>query len=192
LDTLSDLMQTLGLAESTPRTESRLKSLFWPTVKTAVDVDYLGVQGFWVCVIVACLSLAIFLLASQILMAIAVFGFFFLGGVGVREHSRFAAGIMFVYYVLNLLVGGFSVLQIIILALFLSNLRATWIASRWKPDSDEAEAPPRMGDTWADKFSDRLPQWLWPNIRLFYYIYSVGTLTVFGLGVLTVAGRRFH
>ena len=133
---------------------------FWPTVNTAVDVDYLGVQGFWVCVIVACFSLAIFLLASQILMGIAVFGFFFLGGVGVREHSRFAAGIMFVYYVLNLLVVGFSVLQIIILALFLSNLRATWIASRWKPDSDEAEAPPRMGDTWADKFSDRLPQWL--------------------------------
>jgi hypothetical protein len=39
-------MQTLGLSDSTPRTESRLKSLFWPTIQTGSDVDYLGAQGY--------------------------------------------------------------------------------------------------------------------------------------------------
>ena len=41
-------MQTLGLTDSAPRTEGRLKSLFWPSIKTGDDVDYLGTQGFWV------------------------------------------------------------------------------------------------------------------------------------------------
>jgi hypothetical protein len=106
--------------------------------------------------------------------------FFFLGGVGVREHSKFTASIIFVYYLLDTFVAGFGVARILILALFLSNLRATVIASQWEPESDEALAPPRMGDTWGDKFSDRLPAMLWPKIELFYRIYSV-TILAFGL-----------
>jgi hypothetical protein len=46
-------MQTLGLSDSTVRTKSRLKSLFWPSIQSGADVDYLAVQGFWVCTIVA-------------------------------------------------------------------------------------------------------------------------------------------
>jgi len=42
-------MQTLGLSDSTIRSESRLKSLFWPSIQSGADVDYLAVQGFWVC-----------------------------------------------------------------------------------------------------------------------------------------------
>ena len=39
-------MQNLGLSDSTPKTESRLKSLFWPSISSDVDVDYLTTQGF--------------------------------------------------------------------------------------------------------------------------------------------------
>ena len=39
-------MQTLGLAESTPRTENRIKSLLWPSIQTATDVDYLGTHNW--------------------------------------------------------------------------------------------------------------------------------------------------
>jgi hypothetical protein len=49
-------MEILGLAESTPKTESRLKSLFWPSIQSGADVDYLGAQGYWVCTIVAVMS----------------------------------------------------------------------------------------------------------------------------------------
>src|SRR5258708_5436806 len=49
-------MQTLGLSESAPRSEGRLKSLFWPSIQTGSDVDYLGAQGYWVCTFAALLS----------------------------------------------------------------------------------------------------------------------------------------
>ncbi|MGO9402557.1 MAG: hypothetical protein ACLPVW_03700 [Terriglobales bacterium] len=130
-------MQTLGISDSTPRGESRLKSLFWPSIESGVDVDYLAVQGYWVCTIVAVLSLVFMFMARQPIWAVITFLLFHLGGVGVREHSRFAATIAFVYYVINipmplkllLASPGGDVLRVIIMALLLSNLRATWIAA---------------------------------------------------------------
>lgn len=50
-------MQTLGLSDSTTRSEGRLKSLFWPSIKNGADVDYLGAQGYWVCTLIAIVSL---------------------------------------------------------------------------------------------------------------------------------------
>src|ERR1700741_171375 len=97
-------MQTLGLSDSTVRTESRLKSLFWPSIQSGADVDYLAVQGFWVCTIVGVMSF-VFLafLAGQPITGVLVFLLFHLGGVGVREHNPFAAAIILVYYVVDFL-----------------------------------------------------------------------------------------
>ncbi len=58
-------MQTLGLSDSTPRTEGRLKSLFWPSVQSGSDVDYLGAQGYWVCTLVAGLSFVLMVAMGQ-------------------------------------------------------------------------------------------------------------------------------
>jgi len=176
-------MQTLGLSESTPRTESRLKSLFWPSIKTGADVDYLAVQGFWVCTIVGALSLFFLTVSGHYIMGPLVFLLFHLGGVGVREHNAFAAAITLAYYVADFLLAivflflntpGIAVVRIIIIALLFSNLRATWIAGNWKPESEEAALPPRMGDTLADKFSDKWPAWVWPKIKIVYFLYSAG------------------
>ena len=41
-------MQTLGLTGEDKRSDGRLKSIFWPTVDNAWDVNYLGQQGFWI------------------------------------------------------------------------------------------------------------------------------------------------
>ena len=65
-------MQTLGVS-NTPSSDNRLKSLFWPSVESASDVDYLGAQGYWVCAIVAVFSLAVFALAGQWFIGILVF-----------------------------------------------------------------------------------------------------------------------
>lgn len=175
-------MQTLGLSDSTPRTESRLKSLFWPSIQTANDMDYLGVQGYWVCAIVAVLSLVLNVVADHAIIGVFVFLFFYLGGIGVREHSRYAAVAVFAMYLADMILSQPGVLRILIAALLLSNLRATWIASQWRPESDEATLPPRFNDTWGDKFVDQLPKWLWPKVRIFYYILSAGfiALTVIG------------
>jgi hypothetical protein len=194
-------MQTLGLSDSTPRTEGRLKSLFWPSIQSGADVDYLAVQGFWVCTIVGLMSF-VFLFARQPIVATLVFLLFHLGGIGVREHNPFAAGVVLVYYVVDLLASfvlllfsspGISVVKVIIIALLFSNLRATWIASGWMPDSEEAALPPRMGDTFFDKFADKWPAFIWPKVKIIYYIYSFGflVLTVAGLIIIMLRGGHF-
>lgn len=193
-------MQTLGLSDSTARTESRLKSLFWPSIQNGADVDYLAVQGYWVCAFVAAVSFAFLAVGHQPIVGVVVLLFFHLGGIGVREHNRFAATIIFVFYAIDSLVSlsslvaspGAIVVRVIITALLASNLRATWIAARWRFDSEEAALPPRFGDTWADKFSNKWPATVWPKIRVVYYIFSVGLLLLTILGLVAIAIGRAH
>jgi len=190
-------MQTLGISDSTSRSESRLKSLFWPSIESGVDVDYLAVQGYWVCTLVAAFSFVLLFAAHQPIIAAVVFLLFHLGGAGVREHSRFAATIIFVYYVVDTLASfksflgspGSIVLRMIIASLLLSNLRATWIAARWRSGSDEAALPLRLDDTWADKLANKWPTWVWPKIRMVYYVFSIGFLVLVSFGLWVMALR---
>jgi hypothetical protein len=194
-------MQTLGLSDSSARTDGRLKSLFWPSIQSGADVDYLAVQGFWVCTAVGVMSLAFLALAQQPIIGLLVLLLFHFGGVGVREHNPFAAAIILVYYIVDFLASAFllfvnspgiGILRIIVTALLLSNLRATWIAGSWKPDSEEAALPPRMAETFADKFSDIWPALIWPKVKVLYYVFSFGflALTVAGLIVICLRGAR--
>jgi hypothetical protein len=191
-------MQTLGLSDSTTRTESRLKSLLWPSIQSGADVDYLAVQGYWVCTVVAAMSFAFLVVGHQPIIGVAIFLFFHFGGIGVREHNRFAATIVFVFYAIDMLISlsslvaspAITVLRVIITALLASNLRGTWIAARWRLDSEEAALPPRFGDTWTDKFADKWPAWIWPKARVVYYIFSGGFLLLTILGLAEIAFRR--
>jgi hypothetical protein len=71
----------------------------------------------------------------------------------------------------------------------LSNLRATWIAGNWKPDSEEAALPPRLGDTFFDKLADKWPAFVWPKVKVLYYIFSVGCLALMVAGFIVLALR---
>jgi hypothetical protein len=181
-------MQTLGLAESTPHPENRLKSLFWPSVQTGSDVDYLGSQGYWVCTVVGLFDAVASALLGAPTLGVFIFLYFYLGGVGVRERSRYAAAAVFLLFMVDVVVAP-GVLRILLAALLLSNLRATWIAASWKPDSEEAVMPPRLNETWTDKLADQFPAWLWPKVKIVYYIYSVLLLGVVALGVLAMMLR---
>lgn len=194
-------MQTLGLSDSTTRSESRLKSLFWPSIQSGADVDYLAVQGFWVCTIVGALSLVFQVLAGNPVTGAVLFLLFHFGGIGVREHNPFAAGVMLAYYVIDFLGSvifvfanspGIGVVKVIIMALLVSNLRATWIAAGWKPDSEEAALPPRMGDTVADKFSDKWPAFIWPKVKVLYYIFSFLFLALIVAGLIVFYLQGAH
>ena len=190
-------MQTLGISDSASRSDSRLKSLFWPSIENAVDVEYLAVQSYWVCTIVAVLSFAFLFVGGQPVLGFVIFLFFYLGGIGVREHSRFAAAVVLVFYVIDMLASfkiligspGAMVLRPIITALLLANLRATWISVRWKSGSDEAAAPLRLDDTLSDKFANKWPSWLWPKTKVVYYIFSIGVLLLFSIGLAVSALR---
>ena len=182
-------METLGLTDSPMRPESRLKSLFWPSIQTATDVDYLGVQGYWVCTLVAVVSFLFLAFTGRPISGTVTLLFYYVGGIGVRERSQYAAAVVLLMYVLDTFFTGLGVVRILIGALLVSNLRATWIASQWKPESEEASLPPRLADTMGDKFADQWPQWLWPKLRIVYYVFSGGLLLLFfaGLALQTAA-----
>ena len=184
-------MQTLGVSDSTPQSDSRLKNLFWPTIRTATDVDTLGSQGYWICTIVAVLGAL-----SAAVMGHPIAGFFLLlyiyfGGVGVRQHSLYAAAAVFVMYLLNT-VASPGILSFFICVVLLSVLRATWIASFWEPQAAEAEMPVRFSETWGDKFADKWPMWIWPKIRIVYYIYSIFYLGLSTLGLAIIYISRYY
>jgi hypothetical protein len=69
-----------------------------------------------------------------------------------------------------------GIVRILFAALLLSNLRATCIAAGWRPESDEAALPPRLDETWSDKLADQFPMWLWPKVRIAYYVFSAACL----------------
>jgi|SRR5271166_3682414 len=191
-------MQALGISDSSSRSEGRLKSLFWPSIDSGVDVEYLAVQGYWICSVVAAFSFAGLFFTRQPVLGMVVFLFFHLGAVGVREHSRFAAAVVFVFYVIDMLASfpvlvgspGMIVMRVIITALLLSNLRATFISAQWQSGSDEAAMPPRLYDTIWDKFANRWPSWIWPKIKIVYYIFSIGLLLLFAFGLMAMFLRQ--
>jgi len=183
-------MQTLGLSDSMPRSESRLKSLFWPSVQSSSDVDYLGAQGYWVCAAIAVLSFVVLLISGHPFLGGFVFLVFYLGGVGVRERSRYAAGCVLVLYVMDMLVSAPSIIKVLFAALLLANFRAIWIASHWRPDSAEAVPAPRWSENWSDKFADQLPMWLWPKIQVAYYFLSAAYFLLAALGIAAIIRRH--
>ncbi len=192
-------MQTLGLADASERSESRLKSLFWPSIQSGADVDYLSAQGYWVCTFVGLTSLIFVFLAGRPIFAIALFLFFHFGGVGVRERDFLAAVAVFAFYTMDTLLAllfllfaspwGMIVFRVVVTALLFSNLRATWLASSWKADSEEAALPPPFSATWSDKFVDQWPMLVWPQVRIIYYIFAFGLLSIVAIGFARMAMR---
>ena len=153
-------------------------------------MDYLGTQGFWVCTLVVILSFVVHAFTGHEILGITVLLFFFLGGVGVRKHSRYAAALVLISYLVDTVATGPSALRIGIAAVLFSNLRATWIASTWNSESREATPPPRLADTWSDKFCDTMPMWLWPNVRIPFFVFSIAFLMLDALGMIIILRRH--
>lgn len=192
-------MQTLGLSGESKRSDGRLKSIFWPTVENAWDVNYLGEQGFWILIAVAVIELAISgLTGNAILMLSGVVTFFVyvMGAMGVREANWPAAAMVFSVYFAGILgtmaMGRLpGVLAVIVAGVLLSNVRAAFLASEWKPPTEDEDKPMRFNETFADKLSDQLPPKLWPVVQIpFFTLASILLLLeLLGAGVMVL--RRF-
>jgi hypothetical protein len=192
-------MQTLGLSGESKRSDGRLKSIFWPTVENAWDVNYLGEQGFWILNGVAVVELVVSaLMGNTVLLISGVVTFFVyvMGAMGVREANWPAAAMVFSVYFAGML-GGLAVgrlpgvVAVIIAGVLLSNVRAAFLASEWKPLDENEDRPTRFNETLADKFSDQLPAKLWPMIQIpFFALASVLLLLEF-IGVGAALLQRF-
>jgi hypothetical protein len=187
-------MSTLGLSGEPPKDENRLKALFWPTIQNAHDADVVSQMGFWVCQIAALISGLSLGFTGHPVLAAFVLAFYFLGGVGVREGSAAAAILVFSAYLLDLIasvrmgMGMFGILQFVVFAILLSNVRSSLLVARWKKlprtDGDEELEPMRFNETWRDKFSDQMPRIVWPKLRVVFYVCASLFMALEVLGIL--------
>jgi hypothetical protein len=178
-------MQTLDLSGTSKKSDGPIKSLLWPTVDNAWDVDYLGHQGFWLCLIIGLFSLVSVLFsvselpnptakAVTLILGVILFFVYFVGGMGVRQASWPAALSVFLLYVFDQAASGHlpSVITVIISAVLLSNVRATILASRWKPPTEDEDRPTRFNETFRDKLVDQLPPRAWPILKYPFYFLA--------------------
>jgi hypothetical protein len=174
-------MQILGLSDSTPKPENRFKSLLWPSIRNEIDLDTVTTQGFWICFIVAVISLGLAILSgSSLIIVITCFesAFYILAGMGVRMRSRVAAVAVFTSYLLSGFVlmkytnQGISIVRLIVLALLLANVRGIWLSASWTAVEGDV-APVRLNETWRDKLADQWPAALWPRLRILFYVLAV-------------------
>jgi hypothetical protein len=187
-------METLGLSPSAPKPENRLEALFWPEIRNEVDVDHIGRQGFWICLVIGLFSTVITALRGIIWAGLFSLVFFLLGGVGVRQRSRIAAIGVFSAYLLSTVLGmrvthsGPGILGVLFLALLLANVRGTWLSSQWRSRSETTEPPPvPLTETFTDRLTDQLPIYVWPVARWLFYL-----LMVLQIGSLCVALISVH
>jgi hypothetical protein len=187
-------MQTLGLYGESQRSDGRLKSIFWPTVQNAWDVDSLGRQGFWICVIIAAFQFGMSLfIGSPVAIVIGVMAAvaFIIGGMGVRESNWPAAAMVFAIFFAGMLytmaMGRFpGILTIVAAAILLSNLRAAFLASEWRPAGDDEDKPTRFNETLSDKLADQLPAKAWPVLQIPFFALAA-LLLLLTLAALALA-----
>jgi hypothetical protein len=180
-------MSTLGLSGPPQQEEGLVKRLLWPSVRNAHDVNLLGQQGFWICEAVAVVSATILTFTGHPILAAVTFVFYALGGFGLREGSIAAAALVLTAWVCDQVAaigthrGGIGIVQLVIAAILLANLRGTVAAGNWKkqlqPGEEEME-PMRFSETLADKFRDQLPRRTWPTLRYFFYVFAVGFVAI--------------
>ena len=186
-------MQSLGLSDAVPRSENRLKALVWPGIRNETDFYYVTEQGFWVCCALAVLTFLSNLLIGHPLSAVFEAIFFFLAGAGVRQSSRAAAIVAFLAYLLRVLVAlrvsptNFGIVSIIVLALLLSTVRATFLGARWRKNSPPAEPLATTTPTFFETLSDRVPARIWPVGRRIFGFFAV--IEIFLLLVALTAPR---
>jgi hypothetical protein len=196
-------MQSLGLSGNSNRSDGWLKSIFWPVVENAWDVDYLGQQGFWICFLIAVFQFGVSLFTGSFLLI--VLGFligliYFTGGMGVREKCWPAAALIFACFFVDTLTSMFfglilspgGLLRILFLGLLLTNLRATFIASEWKPPAEGEDMPLRFNESLRDKLVDAWPPKLWPRLQIPFYILAVFWLIVSLLGLIVMMMIRLR
>lgn len=192
-------MQTLGLSSASTRSDGPLKSIFWPTVDNAWDVDYLGRQGLTICTVVALFQLVPIIFAGNplsLLVGLVAALLFLVGGMGVREGSWLAAAMVFSLYLFELLIGLAEghlpgILSLAAAGILLSNLRAAFLASNWKPAGADEDKPTRFNETKMDFLVDQLPAKAWPKLETSFFALGGAFLALLLLALGLILWHRF-
>lgn len=190
-------MSTLGLSGDPQQEEGLWKRLFWPTIRNAQDADLLGVQGFYICLVIAALTGLLLVAMGQPLVALLAASFYVLGAMGLREGSTPTAALVFVVYLLDKVAslrmgaGGGGFIGLVVLAILLANLRGAVLAARWKKEQTvglEELEPMRFDATLWDKIRDQLPRKFWPKLRYLFYGVAALMIVLEALAVVAAFG----
>jgi len=126
-------MQTLGLSDSTPKTSSRLRDLFWPDLSVDTSAESACETASYACFAVAAISTLFLIWASLLVLVDAAL--FVLIGFGLRKKWRTAAIAGFLLYLLEV-IGTISqghapgILTILILVILFNSIRASFAYRR--------------------------------------------------------------
>jgi len=177
----------MSILDTTPsrKPDSIWRNLFWPSIRSEVDVDQIGRQGFWLCFIIAAVSTAFMMFAGDYLIGCADAIFYLLAGVGVRQRSRAAAIIVTTVYLLNFIAvfkyfgPGFDfTISLIFLGLLFANVRGTFLSAKWREMATEPP-PVRQSGTLGDRLADQMPLFVWPVGQWFFYLLGALEITRF-------------
>jgi len=192
-------MGYLGLDQTEVKDDNLFQRMFWPS-DHAGEADTLGQQGFWVCVVIATATFVPLLIQGHWIAGLFIGIFYFLGGIGVREHSQPAALLVAITYILDIganLAQGIppGALTLIAALLLVANIRGTFIAAKWAGKGDPEAMPERHNESITDKFVDQMPAKVWPKARFVFFSVAVlyVLLTVLGAVMLAMGmPRRFR
>jgi len=187
-------METLGLSRPPVRNENIFRHIFWPSADS-VDADMLGQQGFWICLLLALLTVIEAVFKGHVLLSVLFAIFYFLGGIGVREHDIASAISVTAIYVLNVIGVELMARQfpgwlvLFVMLILASNVRGCWIASKWLGSGDPDIVPMRMNENWRDKLVDQMPARVWPRLRAAFYVLAFLVFMATLAGVIVIAAR---
>jgi len=190
-------MQTLGISNEPRKTDNWFKRVFWASDDPS-EVDGLSQQGFWLCMVIAVLTLAVSAAQGHPLMGLLAAAVFFLGGVGVREHSIGAASVIALVYLFSMFAGMLvlrrppGLLDLFAMLLLASNVRGTWIASKWSRVLPPEEQPLRFNESWRDKLVDQMPAKVWPKAKIIFFILAGIYWLLVTFGTMVLLARLLH
>jgi hypothetical protein len=122
--------------------------------------------------------------------------FYVLGGMGAREKSWPAAALVFATFFIGMLSSIVvsrlpNIISLIFAAVLLSNLRAAYIASEWRPAGEGEDQPTRFNESLADKLVDQLPAVLWPVLQIPCFVLGSILLLTNLAGLVFALALRF-
>jgi hypothetical protein len=192
---LNPAMQTLGITDKPQKPDNWFQRICWPSDSPSEIVD-LGRRGFWMCFIVALFSTVVLLVQGHWLVAPLVLAVYWLGGMGVREHSFQASMVIFFVYLVDTLAtlvvlhrppGALGVIILLVLA---GNIRGTWIASKWSSKDGEPDDPYASAPGFRENLVDLMPARVWPTGKFVFLALAslYMALNLFGSAVLLFRG----
>ena len=193
-------MQTLDLSMTRQPTNGLLRRLFWPEIANRYDVDLVGQQGFWICLVVAAAWAIGSFFTAHASLGLLIAAAYVLGALGVRQHSVAAAVFMFLCLFLDRVAslealllgvpgGGNPMIGITATVLLLMNIRATVLSRRWlnlNRTAQVVEPQKRPATTFTDTLLNQWPGIAWPRARYVFYplatvVVMTSLMAIFGL-----------